>query len=100
MVPNYEKYIYSLIIYLIFIIFTNSTSIVHSLFLALGYVKYTIPILIFVNSMYILFLTPIIKLHQLNGVIIALMIQSILVVVFKLIIMKKYNKLKQCSEMS
>lgn len=91
LIPNANRYIYSLSIYILFIIFTNSTATVHSLFMALGYIKYVVPTLFLINSIYIVTIVPFIKYFELNGVIGALFIQAILVVVTKLIIMKNNN---------
>ena len=48
-IPNYEVYIGSLMLYILFIIFVNVTASVHSLFLASGYIKYTLPIVLIIN---------------------------------------------------
>lgn len=88
LIPNYKNYIIPLYIYIILIVFTNSTSAVHSLFMALGYIKYVIPIVLVVNSVYILLVIPTIKYLGLNGVIIALLFQSVFVVCIKLLVMK------------
>lgn len=88
LIPNYEVYIGSLMLYILFIIFVNVTASVHSLFLASGYVKYTLPIVLIINIIYCLFIIPIIKTFMLNGVILVLFIQAIMVVIAKLCVMK------------
>lgn len=87
-IPNYDPYILSLYIYILYIVFTNSTAAVHSLFLALGYVKYVVPILLSINTIYLLIIIPIIKILHLNGVILMLIIQALLVVAAKIIVIK------------
>lgn len=93
-IENYEIYIGSLMLYMIFIIFVNVTSSIHSLFLALGYVKYSVPIVLIINIVYCIIIIPIVRSYMLNGVILALFIQSILVILSKLFVMK-YVKLEK-----
>ncbi len=88
-IPNYEVYILSLIIYMMFIIFVNVTSSVHSLFLALGYIKYSFPIVLVINIVYSIIIVPIVKIYMLNGVILVLFLQSVMVILAKLVVMKK-----------
>lgn len=88
-IPNYHSYLISLYLYILLIIFTNATSTIHSLFMALGYIKYIVPILLCVNLFYIIIIIPVVKSLQLNGVILMLLIQAALVVIIKLLVMKK-----------
>lgn len=88
-INNYETYIGSLLLYFILIIFTNSTVGVHSLFIALNYIKHNIYILLLINIIYLPALILLIQLYSLNGVIIALLLQAIAVVIIKQIILIK-----------
>lgn len=95
--PN--KYIFSFILYLAFISYANAAMGTHNLFMALGYVKYNIPILIIVNIIYLLFLFYGIQMIGLTGVILAYLLQSIGMVIIKEIILKK-NKYKELGKVS
>ncbi|MGL4760509.1 MAG: lipopolysaccharide biosynthesis protein [Sarcina sp.] len=90
-IENYNNYIGTLVVYLFFTVFINATVGIHSLFLALNYIKYTIPILLAVNSVYIVLLFILISNIGLLGVVIALFGQAIIVIVIKVKIMKKNN---------
>ena len=90
-----DKYIISLLFYFILIIFVNSTVGVHSLFMALNYIKYNIYILLIINIVYLGILGFFINLYQLNGVIFALLLQAIAVIVVKMYILIK-NKFREC----
>ena len=94
-IPNYNLYVISLIFYFIFIIFVNATSGVHSLFMALDYIKYNIPILLIINFVYLAILYALIIKIGLNGVILALFLQAVAVVMVKFIIMMKNNYLER-----
>ncbi|MDZ7545995.1 lipopolysaccharide biosynthesis protein [Clostridium perfringens] len=94
-IPNYEDYIISLVFYFIFIIFINATSGIHSLFIALDYIKYNIPILLTINTIYLAILYWLIINLGLNGVILALFLQAIAVVVIKFTIIVKNNYLER-----
>lgn len=89
LIPDYRGYVLSLILYMIYIIYINSTAVTHSLFIALGYVDYIIRVVFIINIIYLLYVVPFIKCLGLNGVILAMFLQSILVVTSKIIIMKK-----------
>lgn len=88
-IDGYQEYVISLILYLIFIVFVNGTVGVHSLFMALNYIRYTVPILLFVNILYLMLIYSVIKPLKLNGVILSLLIQAIAVVIIKVVMMKK-----------
>lgn len=90
-IEDYYKYISSLLFYLIFIVFVNATSSVHSLFMALNYIKYNIPILLIVNSIYLIIMYALINMFRLNGVILSLLLQGAAVIIIKLMIMRKNN---------
>lgn len=95
-IKEYDKYIYALVIYLLFTAFINATVGVHNLFLALNYIKYTIPILVCVNTIYVIALAFMIHNMGLMGVITALFVQAIVVVAIKVIIMQKNNYYEKC----
>ncbi|WP_066874752.1 lipopolysaccharide biosynthesis protein [Clostridium mediterraneense] len=88
-ITDYGDYIYPLIIYLLFTVFINCTVGVHNLFLALNYIKYTIPILTIVNLVYLIIMYILITQIGLSGVIISLFLQAVIIVALKIIIMKK-----------
>lgn len=96
LIPNYDIYIVSLYIYMTYIIFTNVTASIHSLFLAEGYINYTLYIVLCVNIVYCIIIIPIVKMFALNGVILALFIQAVLVISIKLLIMKYVKRPDIC----
>lgn len=87
--PN--KYIFSFILYLAFIAFVNAAMGTHNLFMALGYVKYNIPILLFVNIIYLVFLFFAVQKIGLTGVILSYFLQALGVALVKEFILKKKN---------
>lgn len=87
--PN--KYIFAFVVYLAFISYSNAAMGTHNLFMSLGYVKYNIPILLIINSIYLVALFYMIQSLGLIGVISAYLIQAIGVVCVKEIILKKNN---------
>lgn len=89
LITNPEPYVFSLILYIAYICYSNSSMGTHNLFMALGYVKYNIPILIVVNICYLLILFYSVQNFGLSGVIITYMIQAFAVVFIKEIIMRK-----------
>ena len=95
-IKNYSDYIISLIMYLLFIVFVNATTSIHSLFMALNYIRYNVPILLVINTFYLLILFYFVRNFGINGVILALFLQSIFVVIFKMFILKK-NNYKECN---
>lgn len=90
-IQDYDNYIMSLLFYLIFIVFVNATASIHSLFMALNYIKYNIPILLIVNAIYLFIMYGLINILGLNGVILSLLLQGVAVVAIKLIIMRRNN---------
>ncbi|WP_373598498.1 lipopolysaccharide biosynthesis protein [Paraclostridium bifermentans] len=90
-IKDYQKYIIPLIIYFVYILYINSVTGTHTLFMSLNYIKYTIPILIVINTLYLGGLYILIKALGILGVVLSLLIQSILVVVTKIVIMKRNN---------
>lgn len=95
-IDNPERYIISLLFYFTLIIFINSTVGVHSLFMALNYIKYNIYILLVINIIYLSTLLFFIKSYALNGVILALLLQAIAVIVVKMYLLIK-NNFRECS---
>lgn len=90
-IDDVNKYIVAFILYLAFISYSNAAMGTHNLFMALGYIKYNIPILLVVNSLYLGFLFYSVQWYGLVGVILAYLIQCIGMVVVKEIILKKNN---------
>ncbi|MGX6591114.1 lipopolysaccharide biosynthesis protein [Cetobacterium ceti] len=89
LIPDYNKYIYEIYLYLIFIIIVNAFVGYYPLFLYSGFVKETIYILIFINSTYLVYLYYLVIGYQLKGVILSRIIQSGLITLSKYIILKK-----------
>ncbi len=94
-IDDVNKYIGAFILYLAFISYVNAAMGTHNLFMALGYVKYNIPILIVVNTVYLIFLFFSIQSIGLVGVISAYIIQAFGMVMIKEFIMKK-NNYREC----
>ena len=88
-ISNPNPYVLPLVLYIAYICYANSSMGTHNLFMALGYVKYNIPILIVVNSGYLLLLFYSIQRYGLTGVIVTYTIQAFAVVFIKEIIMRK-----------
>lgn len=63
----------------------------HNLFMALGYVKYNIPILLVVNAGYLGLLLFSVQHYGLTGVIATYLLQALAVVFIKEVIMRKRN---------
>ena len=90
-IDDVDLYIIPFCLYLAFISYSNAAMGTHNLFMALGYVKYNIPILIIVNSIYLVFLFFAIQNLGLSGVLLAYLIQAMGMVVIKEIILKKHR---------
>lgn len=88
---NPGMYLFSFILYLLFISYANGTAGVHNLFLALGYIKYTIPILLVINVIYLVFIFFAVQTLGLNGIIMAYLIQAFGVVFVKERILKRHK---------
>lgn len=88
-ITNPESYVIPLILYIAYICYANSSMGTHNLFMALGYVKYNIPILIVVNICYLIVLFYSVQNFGLSGVIITYILQAFAVVFIKEIIMRK-----------
>ncbi len=88
---NPSMYVFSFLLYLLFISYTNGTAGVHNLFMALGYIKYTIPILIVINAIYLVVIFFAVQSLGLNGIILAYLVQAFGVVTVKEYILKKHR---------
>ncbi len=88
---NPSMYVFSFILYLLFISYTNGTAGVHNLFMALGYIKYTIPILLVINAIYLVVIFFAVQYLGLNGIILAYLVQAFGVVTVKEYILKKHQ---------
>lgn len=84
-----DIYVIPLVLYIGYVCYCNSSMGTHNLFMALGYVKYNIPILFFVNLGYLGLLFFAIKNYGLSGVIVTFIIQAFVMVVIKELIMRK-----------
>ena len=93
-ITEYSSYVFPLILYVAYVCYANSSMGTHNLFLALGYVKYNIPILIVVNSIYLVMLFYSVQRYGLTGVIITYIFQAFAVVFVKEIILRK-NKYRE-----
>lgn len=91
LIDNPEPYVIPLILYIGYCCYANSAMGTHNLFMALGYVKYNIPILLVVNTGYLVLLFFSIQSFGLTGVIVTYIFQAFAVVLIKEIIMRKHN---------
>lgn len=90
-ISNPNNQLIPLILYLGYICYCNASMGTHNLFLALGYVKYNIPILIIVNIFYLCLLLFTVKRYALVGVILTYALQALMVVICKEFIMRVRN---------
>lgn len=90
-INDVNKYIWPFILYLAFMCYVDAAMGTHNLFMALGYVKYNIPILLVINVLYLIGLFYAVQILGLTGVILAYFIQAFLVVMIKEIILKLNN---------
>ena len=88
-IKDYQFYVVPLIIYLIYVVYTSTSRSIHDLFISLGYIKYNVMILLVINLIYIAILYGFVMKFGLNGVIISLFIQALLVIEVKKFILKK-----------
>lgn len=86
--PFTKENIMLFIIYMIYIIFTSSITGVHLFFISMNFVKYNLPIVVIANIIYMVLLMILVKKLGLFGVIIALILQSIIVIVLKSVVIK------------
>lgn len=95
LITNPAPYVIPLILYIGYCCYANSAMGTHNLFMALGYVKYNIPILLVVNAAYLVMLLFAVQGYGLTGVICAYIFQAFVVVLIKEIIMRtqRYKEL-------
>ena len=91
LISNPNEYVIPLILYIGYSCYSNSSMGTHNLFMALGYVKYNIPILIVVNAGYLGLLFFSVQHYGLTGVIATYLLQALAVVFIKEVIMRKRN---------
>ncbi len=96
LIPDYSQYFDTVILYLVYIIFIQSFSAQNMLFTFGGFLRFSIPILVVVNSLYLIFLVPVVETFLLNGLIGLKLFQAALIFLIKGVIMnrleKKYEK--------
>lgn len=93
--PEYNfEVIISLVLYLLFVSFANSTQSIHAYFLAFKLARLNLYILFLVNVIYIIILFVFTIKFGIIGVIISRVIQSILICSVKLIVIIKFKYLK------
>lgn len=90
-IPNtiYNKSV--LVLYLIYLIYTNMNMAIHPVFTFMGYIKKNIPIICFSNFIYLILLIILAFKIGVIGVILARLIQSIIVIKLKNFVLKKNN---------
>ena len=90
-----EPYLIPLIVYIAYACYSNASMGTHNLFMALGYVKYNIPILIVINTIYLLLLFLSIQNIGLLGVIFVYIFQTAAVVIIKerIMVYKDYKEM-------
>ena len=91
LISNPNEYVIPLILYIGYSCYSNSSMGTHNLFMALGYVKYNIPILLVVNAGYLGLLFFSVQHYGLTGVIATYLLQTLAVVFIKEVIMRKRN---------
>lgn len=90
-IPDVHAYLYTFVLYLGFICFVNAAMGTHNLFMAMGYIKYTIPILVVINPLYLVLLYFLIQWLGLAGVILSYFIQAVAVVAVKEVILYRHH---------
>lgn len=83
----------SLNLYLSYIVMTSAVGGVHLLFTSMNLVKYNLPIVLICNCIYLLLVYILGKYMGLPGIIMGLLIQATMVVVIKLIIIRKVERI-------
>lgn len=92
LIPDYADYFGTVILYLVYIIFIQSFSAQHMLFTFGGFIRFTVPILIVVNGLYLILIAPVVETFLLNGLIALRIGQAGSIFLTKGIIMKKLEK--------
>ncbi len=88
---NAMDYLIPLLIYLGYLVFINAHTGSHSLFLGLGYIRYSVPLQAIVDIIYLISLYLAIKPFGFLGVVIVYFAQAFLIVMTKEYIIKKNN---------
>lgn len=91
--PINSDYLISLILFLVFIIYTSSFMGLHPIFIYTDHMKENVYILLVVNIAYLLFVTYFTKRFGINGVIFSRIIQATNVYLAKLIILRREKKI-------
>lgn len=94
-ISDFESYIFLFIFYLIYIIISYSGIGLHSIFMALGLIKYNVPILVIINPIYLIVLIYLTKNFGLFGMILSLILQTVAILITKYIVVKR-NKINIC----
>lgn len=88
---NPSDYIYLFLFYLFYQIYIGMASPIHSIFIALGFIKFTPFICLIVNAIYLVILLVVVKPFGLAGVIFSYLLQAMAIVAIKRIILH-FNK--------
>ena len=91
LLPKNINNIIALILYLIYIIFTNMFMALHPIFNFLGYIKVNIPLILISNLVYLIILINFANNYGVIGVIISRIIQAAIVVIGKELILRCNN---------
>lgn len=93
-IPNYKNYLNIVYIFFAYIIISQSFILLHSFFLFLGYVKFSVYILVIANFSYLVSLYYTVQNLGFKGIIYSLMLQSFIVIFCKLTILKIKREVK------
>lgn len=92
LIPDYSLYFDTVILYLLYIIFIQSFVAQNMLFTFGGFLRFSIPILVVVNSLYLILIAPVVETFLLNGLIGLRIFQAGAVFLTKGIIMVRLEK--------
>ena len=84
----------SFILYLLCICLINSFSVLHIYFMSLGFVKQDVQVLVIVNVLFTVVLVLFIEFLGLNLITISVLIQSLILVIYKILYISKHNLLR------
>lgn len=90
-IPDNDRNLLILILYLIYTILTNAFIAQHAIFIYLGYIKLSIPILIIGNISYIILLYVLTQHYGLIGIMISRIFQSSIISLMKYIVLNLKN---------
>jgi O-antigen/teichoic acid export membrane protein len=89
-IENYNSYyVIGLILYLALVIVSNASVGIHHLYISLGFIKYSIPIIGLSNLLYLILLYFFTASYGLIGVIVARCIQAFMVIYLKYFVVRK-----------